>query len=93
MGGKIIKSGREKFIGGQEIRKGVVMTRKRFIKQAMSFGVQRDEANLMADQILHFESYDKLFAAMKTRLALRKFVSSVARTLAQVVKTLGRVLT
>lgn len=57
MGGRIIKSGREKFIDGQRIRKDVIMTRKRFIKQAMSYGIQRNEANEWAADIRNYQTY------------------------------------
>lgn len=69
------------------------MTKRRFIKQAMSYGVQRNEANILAGQIAHFESYDKLFAAMKLKFSVGKFISGVARALAPVVEALGRLLT
>ena len=93
MGGRIIRSGRGGFTDGRKIRRGVIMTKKHFIKKAMSYGVQRNEANVLADQISNFESYDKLFAAMKLRFAVGEFVSNVARALAPVVKALKRVFT
>ncbi len=77
MGGRIIRNGRVKFTIGQSDIGKVNMTKKRFLKQAMSFGVQRNEAKLWAAHVPEYGAYKRLWHMCKLPLIWRENVCCV----------------
>lgn len=72
------------------------MKRKRFVKLAMSYGVQRNEAERMAKLICVYGSYEALFAAQhfeleieRAKMAFRRFADGLLRILRPVVENIA----
>ena len=72
------------------------MKRKRFIKLAMSYGVQRNEAERLAKLVCVYGSYEALFAAQhfgleieRVKMAFRRFADGLLRILRPVVENIA----
>lgn len=72
------------------------MKRKRFIKLAMSYGVQRNEAERLAKLVCVYGSYEALFTAQRFGLemervkkAFRRFADGLLRILRPVVENIA----
>lgn len=72
------------------------MTKKRFIKMVMSYGIQRNEAEVWACLVNNYESYKSLLSKFHTHFAARKFIGdlqkaiiSIEKQIPPIVKTLA----
>lgn len=72
------------------------MKRKRFVKLAMSYGVQRNEAERLAKLVCVYGSYEALFAAQhfgleieRVKMAFRRFADGLLRILRPVVENIA----
>lgn len=75
------------------------MKRKRFVKLAMSYGVQRNEAERLAKLVCAYGSYEALFAAQhfgleieRVKMAFRRFAAEIVRIMRPVVEQLAAIL-
>lgn len=75
------------------------MKRKRFVKLAMSYGVQRNEAERLAKLVCVYGSYEALFAAQhfgleieRVKMVFRQFADGLLRILRPVVKNIAAAL-
>ena len=72
------------------------MKRKRFVKLAMSYGVQRNDAERLAKLVCVYGSYEALFAAQqfgleieRVKAVFRRFADSLLRAVRPMVDTLA----
>lgn len=72
------------------------MKRKRFIKLAMSYGVQRNEAERLAKLVCVYGSYEALFMAQRfgleierVKMAFRRFADGLLRVLRPVMENIA----
>lgn len=72
------------------------MKRKRFVKLAMSYGVQRNKAEELAKLVCIYGSYEALYAAQhfafeieRVKTVFRWFVNTISRVMRPVVDNLA----
>lgn len=72
------------------------MKRKRFVKLAMSYGVQRNDAERLAKLVCVYGSYEALFAAQqfgleieRVKAVFRRFADSLLRAVCPMVDALA----
>lgn len=75
------------------------MKRKRFVKLAMSYGLQRNEAERLAKLVCVYGSYEALFAAQhfgleieRVKMAFRRFAAEIVRIMRPVAEKLAAIL-
>lgn len=69
------------------------MTKKRFVKLAMSHGMSRNEANQLAQSVLVYGSYDTMYAEKRATWAVLRLSRSFWKlgvTAAEAARSIGR---
>ena len=64
------------------------MTRKRFVKLAMSHGFSRNEAECLSHYVNAFGSYSNLYAHNKSRMHIKRWIRDAQDTASKIVKTI-----
>lgn len=64
------------------------MSRKRFIKLAMSHGLQRNEAELLSLYVGVYGSYSKLYEHNKSRLHIKRWTTDVQNAAVKLTKSI-----
>lgn len=68
------------------------MTKKRFVKLTMKYGMNRNEAKDLAKYVCVYGSYDTMYAQKCATLALRRMIRSFQKlgiTTAEAAKSIG----